>query len=167
MVSLSRYFDLKKKLNNKKLRFYLGRLRKGKGKGSLLFVRERSSLEDENWWKTNFNGRWPWWKETFDGRRPWLDDELWWKMTFNGRHPSMSPFSRINSTTFLLQGTTTYNPRAKVVPWRKKDVLWRKNCIWSMIVLLTGAWKFTSLEKISLLGKLPLLVVKVDLVFTC
>ena len=46
----------------------------------------------------------------------------------------------------------------------KKDVLWRKNCIWSMIVLHES---FNSLEKISLLGKLPVLVVKVDLIFTC
>ena len=57
IVSLSHYFDFKKKLNSKKLRFYLGRLRNGKGKGSLLFVRERSSMEDEHRWKTTFNGR--------------------------------------------------------------------------------------------------------------
>ena len=52
-------------------------------------------MEDNFWWKTTFNERWPlmednlWRKTTFDGIQPLMKDNLCWKTTFYGRCPLM------------------------------------------------------------------------------
>ena len=48
-----------------------------------------TTMEDNLWYKTTFDGRQPWWKATFDGRQPLIENNLWWKTTFDGRWPMM------------------------------------------------------------------------------
>ena len=50
-------------------------------------------MEDNLWWKTTIDWRWPlkeddhWLKMTFEGRRPLMEEDLCWKTTFDGRWP--------------------------------------------------------------------------------
>ena len=92
-------------------------------------------MDDNPWWKTNFDGRWPsmegkllwktslderlpwikdnlWWKKTFYGTRLLMEDNLWWKMTLDGRHPGteddLGRKTTLNGMDFRMEGFTCH-----------------------------------------------------------
>ena len=92
---------------------------------SYSFLWKMTSMEDDLWRKTTFDGRRPRMarltfvslcafmllqnnafglslcKTTFDGRRPLMEDHLWWKTAFDGRWPLMEDDRLFCKMTFM------------------------------------------------------------------
>ena len=123
---------------------------------SYSFLSKMTSMEDDLWRKTTFDGRRPRMarltfvsvcpfmllqnnafglslcKTTFDGRRPLMEDHLWWKTAFDGRWPLMEDD---------LWWKTTFDGRRPLM----EDPLWWKTTFDGRQLLTEDAlwWKTT------------------------